>query len=85
MIRSLVRNGLYHLTEHADNEAAADNFDIYDVEQGILSGRIRRSWPREDKIEVVGTALDGCRIGIVCRVTKTGKVRVITVYEDKPR
>lgn len=30
-IQKLVRNGLYYLTEHADEEAATDGFDIYDV------------------------------------------------------
>ncbi|HDN78985.1 MAG TPA: DUF4258 domain-containing protein [Chloroflexi bacterium] len=84
-IQALVRNGLYYLTEHADNEAIADGFDIYDVEYGILTGKIRRTWPKEGKYEVVGSALDGRPIGIVCRITKSGKVRVITVYEDKPK
>lgn len=84
-IQSLVRNGLYYLTEHAEDEATADGFDIYDVEQGILTGKIRRTWPREGKYEVVGTALDGRPVGIVCRITRTRKVRVITVYEDRPR
>jgi hypothetical protein len=84
-IQTLVRNGLYYLTEHADDEAAADGFDIYDVEQGILTGKIRRTWPKEGKYEVVGLALDGRRIGIICRITQTGKVRVITVYEDRPK
>jgi hypothetical protein len=84
-IQKLVRNGLYYLTEHADNEAMAEGFDIYDVEHGILTGRIRRTWPREGKYEVVGSALDGRPIGAVCRITQMGKVRVITVYEDRPR
>lgn len=84
-IQKLVRNGLYYLTEHADTEAMVDNFDIYDVEYGILTGKIRRTWPREGKYEVIGSALDGRRIGVVCRITQTGKVRVITVYEDRPR
>ena len=84
-IQALVRNGLYYLTEHADNEAMAEDFDIYDVEYGILTGKIRRTWPRENKYEVIGSALDGRPIGIVCRITQTGKVRVITVYEDRPR
>jgi hypothetical protein len=83
-ILALVRNGLYYLTEHAYDEAADDDLDIYDVEQGILSGKIRKSWPRESKYEVVGSALDGRPIGVVCRITKTGKVCVITVYEDRP-
>ncbi|MCL0070546.1 DUF4258 domain-containing protein [Dehalococcoidia bacterium] len=63
----LVRSGLYYLTEHADDEAAADGFDIYDVEEGILTGKTRRTWPKEGKYEVVGTALDGRPVGIVCR------------------
>jgi hypothetical protein len=83
-IRALVRDGLYYLTEHAYDEASADDFDIYDVEQGILASTIRKSWRKEGKYELVGTALDGRPIGIVCRVTMAGKVRVITVYEDKP-
>ena len=52
-IRALVRNGLYYLTEHADYEAFAEGFDVYDVEHGFLMGKIRRSWPRESKYEVV--------------------------------
>ena len=84
-IQSLVRNGLYYLTEHADNEATADGFDIYDVEQGILTGKVRKTWPKEGKYEVVGTALDGRSVGVVCRITRTMKVRVITIYEDRPR
>jgi hypothetical protein len=84
-IQALVRNGLYYLTEHADDEARDDGFDIYDVELGVLTGKIRRSWPHEGKHEVVGSAIDGRPIGVVCRITQAGKVRIITVYEDRPR
>ena len=84
-IKALVRNGLFYLTEHADDEASIEGFDIYDVEHGILSGRIRRTWPREGKYEIVGVSLDRRPIGIVCRITETGKVRIITVYEDKAK
>ena len=85
LIQSLVRNGLYYLTEHAADEASIDGFDIYDVEYGLLNGKIRRTWTREGKYEIVGISLDKRPIGIVCRITMTGKVRVITVYEDKPK
>jgi hypothetical protein len=80
-IRRLVRNGLYYLTEHADEEAADDGFDVFDVEEGVLTGRVRKRWPRERKYEIVGLALDGRTIGVVCRITPTEKIRVITVYE----
>jgi hypothetical protein len=83
-IQSLVRDGLYYLTEHADEEAMVDGFDVFDVENGLLTGKTRRSWPRQGKYEIVGQALDGRAIGVVCRVTPSGKVRVITVYEDNP-
>ncbi|MCK4244018.1 MAG: DUF4258 domain-containing protein [Candidatus Omnitrophica bacterium] len=82
-MQALIQNGLYYLTEHADDEAIAEDFDIYDVEYGILTGKIRRTWPKERKYEVIGSALDGRPIAIVCRITGTGKVRIITVYEDK--
>lgn len=84
-IQTLVRNGLYYLTEHADDEAAADGFDIYDIEHAMLVGSIRRTWSREGKYEIVGSALDGRPLGIICRITATGKVRVITVYKDRSR
>jgi hypothetical protein len=84
-IQALVRNGLYYLTEHADDEAQLDEFDLYDVEHGILTGKTRRTWPKEGKIEVVGKSLDGRVIGIVCRITEGGKVRVVTVYQDQPK
>lgn len=84
-VQNLVRNGLYYLTEHADNEAVDEGFDIYDIEQGIITGKIRRTWPKEEKFEFVGTALDKRKIGIVCRITRSRKVVIITVYEDKPK
>ncbi len=84
-IRALVSNGLYYLTEHAYDALINYDFDIYDVGTGILTGRIRRTWPREGKYEVVGSALDGRTICVVCRITGTKKIRVITVYEDKPK
>ncbi|MGH7962084.1 MAG: hypothetical protein ACRERD_09715, partial [Candidatus Binatia bacterium] len=62
-IQALVRNGLYYLTEHADDEAIAESFDIYDVEYGLLTGKIRRTWPREEKYEIISSALDGRPIG----------------------
>ena len=84
LIQRLVQNGLYYLTEHADEEAQTDGFNVFDVENCLLGGRTRRSWPREGKIEVVGQSLGGRPLCAVCRITKGMKVRVITVYEDNP-
>lgn len=52
-IQALVRNGIYYLTEHADDEAMQDGFDIYDIENGILTGKIRKNWPKEEKFGTV--------------------------------
>ena len=84
-IQALVRNVLYYLTEHADDEAMQDGFDVYDIENGILTGKIRKTWPKEGKFEIIGKSLDGRVIGAVCRLTQGGKIRVITVYQDQPK
>lgn len=69
-IQALFRNGLYYLTEHVNEEATADSFDIYDVEHGILTCKIRKTRTKEGKYkegkqnEVLGSALDGRPIGI---------------------
>lgn len=83
-IQALIRYGLYYLTEHADAEAMEDELTIHDVEYSILNGRVRRTWPKDGKYEIVGLSLDGRSVGVVCRITKGSKVCVITVYEDRP-
>ena len=82
-IEALIRDGLYYLTEHADNEALASNFDIYDIEHAIIADKIRRTWPREDKYEVIGSVLDRRHIGIVHWTTGGGNVQVIAFCKDK--
>jgi hypothetical protein len=84
-IKKLAQDGLYYLTEHALHEALLDNFDVYDVEYALMTGTMRRSWPRDQKYEIVADSLDGRPIGIICRITPSNKVRVITVYEDRAR
>ena len=49
LVKTVVGEGQYYLTEHALEEAESDGFDIYDVECGILSSRMRRTWSREGK------------------------------------
>ena len=48
ILETLTQNGLFFLTEHADDETQADNFDLYDIENGILSGKVRKTWHKED-------------------------------------
>lgn len=84
IIRNLVENGLYYLTEHAIFEGEEEGITILDVESVLLKGHIRRTWPVERKYELAGIVEDR-KIGVVCRITPSRKVRVITVYEDKPK
>jgi hypothetical protein len=36
----------------------AEGFDIYDVEYGMLNGKVRRTWPREAKYKVIGSTVE---------------------------
>ncbi len=42
-VRTLVENGLFYLSEHATDEAWTEGFDIYDVEDAMIHGRLRRT------------------------------------------
>jgi hypothetical protein len=83
-IRKLVQAGRWHLVEHAIVQAEEEGFDTTDVEHVLLSGTIRRQWPRRGTFEVIGESFDGRPLGVVCRITVTGRLRVVTVYEDRP-
>lgn len=83
ILRQLVLYGLYYFTAHALEELDADGLDEFDAETVLLHGKIRKTWPRESKYEVIGTVNDGRRVGVICRITQTNKLRIITAYEDK--
>ena len=80
-LQALVQHGLYYLTEHAYDEALADGLDIFDVEYAILTGKIRRSWPREGKYEIVGPpqGLQQQRIGLLSRFVRRQIVGTLEV------
>jgi len=65
-------------------EMAEDLLDIVDVENALRHGQITRSErgdPRGTKYVVEGIAADqSTRIGVVGRVTGTGRYLLITVY-----
>ncbi len=77
--------GLYELSSHAKIEMQADNFSVEDVKQGVYSGRIikrQRDTLTSTKYHVSGKSTDGREIGIVCRITDLGYLRIITVFEE---
>ncbi len=77
--------GMYELSSHSKIEMQADGFDTEDVKHGIYSGRIvarQRDPLTSTKFCISGKAKDGRRIGIICRLTDLGYLRIITVFEE---
>ena len=62
-MREFVRRGLYVMTTHADEEADADDFSVFDVESAILTGKIverqKESETGEWKYVISGEGVDG--------------------------
>jgi hypothetical protein len=82
-IRQKVVEQTYTISGHANEEMSDDNLTASDVEQVLLSGRIRKRFtrdPRGARYEVTGEALDGRPVAVVCRLLETGWLRIITVY-----
>ena len=72
------------MTIHAEEEMTAEGYSIFDVEQGVLTGRIREKQKDEisgeNKFRVRGYTLAGGAIELVAKLGPTGKMIVITVY-----
>ncbi|MFW6201036.1 MAG: DUF4258 domain-containing protein [Gemmatimonadota bacterium] len=73
------------MTVHAEEEVAADGYTIYDVERGIVTGRIierqRDRKTGERKYRVRGHTAGEASIEIVAKRSLTGAMVIITVYE----
>lgn len=83
-IRAKVDNGEYEFAiPHFFEEMVNDDLIWQDIEAVISNGSIRREFthdPRGTRYEVVGNALDGRRVAIICRLKSTGKLLFITTY-----
>jgi hypothetical protein len=86
-MRNAVLGGRYTLTEHAYDEMAEDNLDVFDVESAILTGRIDQVLtkdPRGTRYVVVGNATDqSTPVGVVARFVEHDQLLIVTVYEIK--
>ncbi len=84
VIRAKVRGQEYEFTvPHFFEEMAQDDLEFVDIEHAILRGKIRRRFtrdPRGPRYEIVGPALDGRRVTVICRIKETGKLLLITTY-----
>lgn len=68
---------------HFFEEMAEDNLSLEDIETAINKGRINRKFTRDfrgTRYEVIGPAIDGREIAIICRIKSTGKLLLITTY-----
>ncbi|MEW6615396.1 MAG: DUF4258 domain-containing protein [Thermodesulfobacteriota bacterium] len=83
-IREKVARQEYEFTiPHFFEEMADDNLTFADIEMAIDKGRINRKFtrdPRGTRYEVIGPAIDGREIAIICRIKSTGKLLLITTY-----
>jgi hypothetical protein len=83
-IRKKIADGDYEFTmPHFFEEMADDDLVLADVERAIATGRVRRKFtrdPRGTRYEVLGTAVDGRSVAVICRFKSTGKLLLITTY-----
>ena len=86
-IRDFVRQGLYVMTTHADEEADADEFSIYDIESAILTGEIterqKETETGEWKYVISGESIDGREMSVVAKIGASSRiVYILTVYAE---
>ncbi len=86
-IREDIRTREYIISLHADDEMDDDDFDVYDVEHALLRGEIVTRQQDRDTHEwkylVRGQTRDQERhMIVVVKLTPTGKLVWLTVYEE---
>ena len=83
-MREKVRARHYVMTLHAEEEMDNDGLAIFDVERGILTGKIVERQKDHDtgewKYLVEGRTLTEAKIVVVTKLSLTGKLVIMTVY-----
>ena len=83
-MRQKVHERQYVMTYHARKEMNEDEFTIYDIERGILTGDIlERQKDRETgewKYRVRGETFTTREVEVVTKLSPTGKLVILTVY-----
>jgi hypothetical protein len=84
LMREKIRKKEYIMTLHAEEEMNNDDLTIYEVESGILTGKIvERQKDKETgelKYRINGLTLSGKAVELVAKISPTGKLVIITVY-----
>jgi len=83
-MREKIRTRQYVMTLHAEEEMDDDNLSIFDIERGILTGRIVKRQKdlvtAEWKYPIEGETVAGSPVVVVAKLSVTGKLVIITVY-----
>ena len=84
VMRDKIRKREYVMTIHAEEEMNNDCLTIYDVERGILTGKIlerqKDTETTEWKYCINGQTITGGEVEIIAKLSPTGKLVIITVY-----
>ncbi|MFQ5824886.1 MAG: DUF4258 domain-containing protein [bacterium] len=84
-MREKVRRNEYVVTFHARKEMNDENITVFDVESGIFTGEIlerqKDQITAEWKYRVKGKTIADGEIELIAKLSPTGKLVIITVYE----
>ena len=83
-IREKIRNRQQVMTQHARKEMNDDDLSIYDIEHGILTGKIlerqKDAVTAEWKYLIGGETFENDKFEVIIKLSPTGKLVIITVY-----
>lgn len=83
-MRDKIRQRKYVMSIHAEEEMNDDCLSIYDIERGILTGKIvERQKDKETaewKYRISGQTINGNEVEVIAKLSPTGKLVIITVY-----
>ena len=79
-----IRERKYRMSIHAEEEMTDDGLTLYDVEHGILAGKIlerqKDAETAEWKYCIRGETLAAGQVEVVAKLSLTGQLVIITVY-----
>jgi hypothetical protein len=85
-MREKIRTRQYVMTLHAEEEMDEDGLTIFDVERGILTGKIVERQNDHDtgewKYLIEGQTVVGKPVGVVTKLSPTEKLVILTVYVE---
>jgi hypothetical protein len=84
LMKEKIKECQYVMTTHAEEEMNDEDLSIFDIERGILTGKIverqQDKVTSEWKYRITGQAVDGSAIEVITKLGPTNKLVIITVY-----